>query len=161
MDDFFGTLLKIIGFLIVFGSILFLVIVVTKLIGYRAKQAMNGKYINVLESVSLGIDKNIFLVKVSNEYILLSSSGKKIDFLTSVKIDELIETDQAKSNENFSFKSIFDKYVKKELKKDSDTYKSTNKNIFNYNIARMKKIVNKVSTKDKKNGDESDENKKS
>jgi flagellar biogenesis protein FliO len=155
MNDLFGTILKIIGFILFFGSVLFLVIVTTKLIGTKAKQAMKGKYIHVIDSINLGLDKSIYLVKVSDDFILLSSSGKKIEFLTNVKVENSFENNtNDENNEIFNFKSIFDKYLKKE-ENDNFTSNNRNNNAFNYNIARIKKIANKFHTNDKKFGDDS------
>ena len=62
--------------------------VTTKYIGGKSKKASRGNYIQVIETVSLGIDKQLILVKVGEQYVLLSSSGKNIQFMTNINLGE-------------------------------------------------------------------------
>lgn len=107
MDVFFGALF----FIIAFGSILFLLVITTKYIGNKAKQAMKGQYINIVETVPLGLDKRIHLIKVGDQYVLIASSGKTIEFLTTVKIDEMDIEDAGKPGTAFDFKEVLEKYI--------------------------------------------------
>lgn len=163
MDDFLGTILKIMGFLIVFGSVLFLVVITTKMIGTRAKYAMRGRFINVIETINLGLDKNLYLVKLANDYILLASSGKKIEYLTKVNLDEsldqekLDEEDSGNKTDIFNFKSIFEKYLGKNGGRKNISLVAESRNNFQRNLAKMKRIMTRIDTNEKINGDEKNE----
>lgn len=66
------------------GIILFLVFVTTRFVGQKYAKNFRGKNITVIESVSIGIDKVLHLVKIGNQFFLISTSGKNINFLSQV-----------------------------------------------------------------------------
>ena len=49
---------------------------------------MKGKHITVIETVSLGFDNKLHLVKVADEFILISCSGKNVQMLKTIDINE-------------------------------------------------------------------------
>lgn len=108
MDTFFQGLL----FVIVFGSLLFLAVIATRFVGGKAKQTMKGKYINIVDTVSLGgMDKKLHLIKVGSEFVLISVSMKSVEYLTTVKIDDFNEENTQNVND-FDFRKHFDNYLK-------------------------------------------------
>lgn len=64
--------------------ILFLAYAATRFVGQKYAKNLKGKNITVIESVSMGIDKVLYLVKIGNQFFLISSSGKNINFLSQV-----------------------------------------------------------------------------
>ena len=152
------------GAFIVFGSILFLAYVTTKFVGNKTSRTLRGKYINVIESVSIGMDKQLHLVRIAEQYILISSSGKNIEFLTNVNINGY-QPEQADDNMPLiDFKTVLSKYIpnmKASLKKESigvdDSEKSiygANKNAFSNNLRKLKNITANVEEAKGKDGDE-------
>lgn len=105
--------LQIILFLLGFGSILFLTYVTTKYIAGKSNKALKGKNIKIVETISLGLDKRIHLVKAGNQCILISSTSKHIEFLSNVNIEETENrTPEITGLQNvFNFKELFDKYT--------------------------------------------------
>ncbi len=100
-----------VGIVIVFCALLFLVYVTTKYVGGKAAKAMRGRFINIVETVTIGLDKQIHLLKVGDQYILVASAGKSIEFLTTLELDEA-EVEAVSENAGaFDFKGIFDKYL--------------------------------------------------
>lgn len=144
-------LLKIIGYLLVFASVLFLIFVITKFIGNKTKLSMKGKNISVIESITLGIDKQIHLIKVVNEFILISSCGKSIEFITKIEIQD--ENELEMIEDEFNFKGIFENYLSNfNLKKKNTKYSNAK---FKENLGKLKNITNLYKTKDKNSdGDE-------
>lgn len=151
--------LQVVFFLIVFGSVVFIAYVATKYIGVKASKSMRGKYIRILESVSIGLDKQLHLVKVADQYILISSSGKNIEFLTTVNMEPVEEETENDNIQGFDFKSIFDKYLSGmkniQLKKNTDFAKKDDPNlikehVFKNNLNRLRNITisNEISKKD-------------
>ncbi len=141
----------------VFGVVLFLGYVTTKLVGGKAGKMMRGKNMNVVESISLGMDKQIHLVKVGEKFIVLSTSGKNIQMLTELSPEQMGEVVAENTTENQAqqFKEIFDKYVggvgkrfsgaKKEYKKDKDVdYFSKDNKRISKNLQNIKAINKKL-----------------
>jgi flagellar biogenesis protein FliO len=73
-------------FILGFSSILFLAYITTRLLAFRVGNTMKGKYISIVETINIGTDKKLYLVKVDETFILLSSSGKSFDFISVVPI---------------------------------------------------------------------------
>jgi flagellar protein FliO/FliZ len=139
-------------FLLVFGSLLFMAVITTRFIGIKAQKAMKGRHITIIETVSLGLDKKIHLVKAGEQYILIASSGKTMEFLTTVTLNEAEPgTDMAESPVQ-DFRMLFDKYIQgfKSLKNgkndvaDNMTVGSEEEGTFRSNLDRLKKITEKA-----------------
>jgi len=61
------TFISAVMFTVVFGSVLFLAYVTTKFIGTRTNKIVKGKYIKIIETVNLGFDSRLHLVKAGEE----------------------------------------------------------------------------------------------
>lgn len=125
------------GIILIFFSVLFLAYVTTKYLAGKAGKITKGKHLNIIENVALGKDRYLYLVKVGNEIMLIASSGKGIELLSRVNIDNA--GDYMESNHNtqptFSFRNIFEKkinhYIEKNIKKkeNSENLKKINTKI--------------------------------
>ncbi|TYQ13171.1 UNVERIFIED_CONTAM: flagellar protein FliO/FliZ [Acetivibrio alkalicellulosi] len=107
------TLVSVVAFFIVFGSILFLAYVTTKYIGNKTNRIMKGKHISVMETVSLGFDSRLHLVKVGNDMILISCSGKNIQLLKTIELDVKQEDINTHNSSISSFSHTLNKYLNK------------------------------------------------
>jgi len=155
MDTIFQILLTLIGF----GSILFLAYVTTRFVGGKTSRGYRGKYLNVVETITLGMDKKICLVKAGDDFILIAASGKKIDFLCKVNMEEFNNHQEEEiNNKAFDFKSLFDNYISKYKRKEGSRkeYAAGNaaESSFKANINKLKAITGKFDNRDRKNGDE-------
>lgn len=150
--DFLSGLFQVILFLIVFGSVLFLVFVTTRFVGGRAAKSMKGKHINIIETVSIGMDKKLHLVKVGEQFVLLASSGKRLEYLTEIKLEDYKEPDSpaAPGAGGFDFKSFFEKYMQANKQKKSNGSirqeglpgnETAGGEIFKKNLGRLKSIT--------------------
>lgn len=156
---------SIIGVLFALGSILFLAYITARFIGGKSKKASRGNYIQVIETVSLGIDKQLLLVKIGEQFVLLASAGKNIQFMTNVNLNEY-ETQEITENTNgvFDFKGLFDKYVQGFMDKKNNKYveKDLGENqfeplkgdIIKSNLSRLRNITSLMNKKGIKDGDE-------
>jgi flagellar protein FliO/FliZ len=102
-------------FILGFGSILFLAYITTRLLAVRASNTMKGKYISIVETINISTDKKLYLVKVDETFILLSSSGKSLDFISVVPIknyEENTVSHQADFKNSISFKDNLDRLKK-------------------------------------------------
>lgn len=162
MGSFTDMLISFIVFVIVFGSIIFLAFVTTKFIGNKSVGAMKGKHINIVETVSLGLEGRLHLIKVGEEFVLISVSGKNIQLLSKVNIEGFSEETSSESSDSFAFKEIFEKYlhnfkgkqnVEKDIKSEKNK-KGINENSFQRNIEKIKKITTEKGKRYATGGDE-------
>jgi flagellar protein FliO/FliZ len=146
--------------LLVFAAILFLAYVATRYIGSKTGNTIKGKYISVVESISIGMDKNIHLLKAGEQFILIASSGKNIEFLTTIKIDDFGVTPDVAGENTFDFKHLFDKYLQnfrskkgvKANRKASDPDNSLEEYVFKSNLDKLKSINIKAGKQDNEDG---------
>jgi len=157
MDDI-KSVIQIFLLLFAFAFVLVLAYAASRYVGSKAMKTMKGKYINLIESINMGTDKRIHLLKVGEEYILIASSGKNIEFLTKVDIHPLEGKEEENVINNLDFKGILQNYVKKftNIKKQNKSESIDNKdlsleeqntglseNILNENINKLRDISKK------------------
>jgi len=158
-------ILKLILFLLGFCALLFLAYVTTRYIAQKQMRTMQSKNISVIETVMLGGDKKLHLVKAGNKYILIASTTKSVEFLTSVELDKTAadETDAASSETHFDFRSILEKYGGIYKAKKAERLAGTanedadrkNENRFRLNLDKIRKLTEKdKNTKLNENGDD-------
>lgn len=143
---------EVMYFLLVFGSLLFLAVIVTRVIGTKAQKAMKGRHIAIIETVSLGVDKKIHLVKAGEQHILIASSGKTMEFLTTVTLNSEETGEDSADAPAQDFRMLFDKYVQgfKTLKNGRNSTKDTmesyreEEGTFKSNLNKLKKITEKA-----------------
>ncbi|HHV98993.1 MAG TPA: flagellar biosynthetic protein FliO [Clostridiaceae bacterium] len=112
MNNGGSVLIEGLLFILAFGAILFLAYITTRLVAGKATRAMKGQYIEIVETVNLGMDKKIHLVKVDKQFILIATSGKNIEFLTNVTLENYEDPEKhEKKNNTFDFKAFLDKYI--------------------------------------------------
>ena len=141
--------IKIIGYFFVICLVLLTVFLVTKFIAAGTKKVMKGRYISIIETINLGIDKQIHLIKVENEFILVACSGKNIVYLTNLNIEDY-EEDKSQQYSGFDFKSILEKYSnifgsnkgdKNQNIKTAEEDKSKNIGVFKKNLEKLKSFT--------------------
>ncbi|HOQ00970.1 MAG TPA: flagellar biosynthetic protein FliO [Acetivibrio clariflavus] len=165
---FVDTLISFLVFAIVFGSIIFLAYVTTKLIANKSGRAMKGKYINIIETVSLGIEGRLHLVKVGEDFVLISVSGKNIQLLSKVNINDYSEEKSSENANSFAFKEIFEKYLQnfkgKQINEKDTEHEEEKDGIkdgrFQRNIEKLKKITAEKGKRYAAGGDENTNEKK-
>lgn len=116
---------------------------------------MKGKYINIIDTVNLGFDCKLHLLKVGSEFVLISTSGKNTRLLTKVKLEEYANNELEDSENGFNFKNVFDRYFqgfkeKQENKGFSAARGNENtvdlkERVFNKNLKRLKDISTGIS----------------
>lgn len=108
-----AELFEVLGLLLVFGIILLLCYFTTRFLGKKSLGRAKNKHMRVLETLSLGIDKSLYLILIEKKYFLFLSNKKGLELVSEVTIDNQIE-DSETENENaasvFEFSRIFEKY---------------------------------------------------
>lgn len=154
---------EVLLFLIVFGCIVFIAYVFTRFIGNRTAGAMKSKNMQIIESISFGVDKALYLVKVGDKCFVISISGKTINYLTEVNIHDIDMTKN--ETEESDFYNILTKHLSfiSKGKKKNETKKNNNENIkaqntesvLLKNISRLKRTTQRFNN-DNFIGDEKD-----
>ena len=137
-DYLYGTI-KIIYFIVVFGLILAVAYFTTKFLAKRGMVNNKNKSIKVVESISMGIDKNIVLIKAGSQYFLVASTPKSLSLLAEIDKDKLFE------------QGIIEN-VNGNITEENNELDNSNKSfseIMQYNLKKIKTIVrgNKIDEK--------------
>ena len=133
---------QIYGFITIIFILLclwFLAFVMTKLVGNKTKSAMRSKYMRVIDTMSMGFDKTLYLVKVGEQYVLMSSSQKGFEFICNLNGD-FSRVDSQSGDEQTEIKG-FAKYFDF-FKPSSDVKDSKEDNDIENNIERLKRLFN-------------------
>jgi flagellar protein FliO/FliZ len=144
----------IFAFIIVFGLLIFS----TRFLSYKSKKVLNGKYMQVVESLSLGVNNRLHLIKIDNEFYLISATNKNVEFLTKVNIGDYKE-DEIKNpiTEIMDFKSVLKKNINfnfssKNETKSQDIFKNSRSSdenqeselVFKNNLKKLKNLTNTI-----------------
>lgn len=116
------TLLSVIFCLVMFALILYLAYVTTKLIGKR--YSVNGKSIKnlkILESISIGADRQLLIVKTCGKYLLLGATSHNVSLITELDKDELCEEINENNFQTMSFSDALKKVCTEKFSKKNDT----------------------------------------
>jgi len=101
-------------FLPVFAFIVVLLILLltTKYLAYKSKKMLKGNYMHVVESLSLGVNNRLHLIKVDKEFFIISASNKNVEFLAKVNINDY-EEEEIKNPiaEVIDFKLVLKKHL--------------------------------------------------
>ncbi|QSZ26598.1 flagellar biosynthetic protein FliO [Aceticella autotrophica] len=123
MTGFTGTLFNIIWFLAIFVFILFMAYFVTKILNQKTLSYTKSNNMQVIEHIFLGHDKNLYIVKVGSEYILIGVTSSNINYIKKIKKEDIAVMENKKND----FKCNLDISLKK-LKTLSNKYLGGNKN---------------------------------
>ena len=83
-----GGFLEIVFFIIVFVCILFLAYITTKYVAKKGGVRYKSRYIEVVDSVSFGADRQLMVVKVVGEFFLIAKTSKGFEMLSTLNLEE-------------------------------------------------------------------------
>lgn len=158
----FNEVFGFFGIFMTFCAVLFLVYVTTRYVGSKASKALKGKFISIVDTINIGLDKQLHLINVGDDYFLIASSGKNIEFLSQVNIKDADIEEVSESNAVFDFKSLFEKYVqnmkgasrKDNMESDSGAENQSNGEVFKSNLKKLKTINLRGNYQENNDGDE-------
>jgi flagellar protein FliO/FliZ len=114
--NFWIMLLKIIIFL---PFILILFYLSVKYGGSKLQQIQSGRYIKVLERVTISKENSIMVVKIGDKAFVLSSAAGKVEILIELDDDETKKIEVLRQNQIPQYASLKEFY-QKVLKKKED-----------------------------------------
>lgn len=141
-----------IGILIVFGLVLLLCYYTTRLLGKKFSGSVKNKVMNIVETLPLGFDRCLYVIRAGKKHYLFCSSKKGLEYLTEIEVDEETMTSDNsegpdQSENRFSFRSIFENYsgLIDRQSDESTTEKKENKqeSLLANSIQRLRKINSK------------------
>lgn len=115
---------EMLGLFFAFGLILLLCYYTTRFIGKKMSGGTKNKNMRIVETLSLGLDRCLYLIIVGKKYFLFFSSKKGLELVS--EIDTEIQTEDSVENEAttanvFDFRRIFDTYSGLSDKKNKDS----------------------------------------
>lgn len=114
--EFWMLIFKIILFL---PLILILLYLSLKYGGNKLQKLQNGKYMKIIDRISLSKDNSIVVVKIGEKAYAISSSSKKIEILFELPKDEIIIIENSKDIPQYEdIKELFKKHIMKKEVKD-------------------------------------------
>ena len=131
--------ISLLTILIAVGSVMFLAYVMTKFVGKKSSGMMKSKYMKVIDTLSFGFDKNVYLVQIGEQFVLMHMSVKGMEFICNIE-PELIKPTIANTpvSDDKSFGKYFD-FFKTENK--GNLGKNTTNDV-NDNIKRLREMFN-------------------
>lgn len=130
-----STIYGILYFIFMTAVILGAAYYVTRFIAKRGLGVSGNKNIKVVESINLGIDKSLLLVKVGEQYMLLGSTQKSISLLAEIDKDKL-----ARENEAAVYSGLEDESVEAYINGMTGKEKASLSSV-KQNLHKLKSIV--------------------
>ncbi|MDF2839895.1 MAG: hypothetical protein K0Q99_666 [Clostridia bacterium] len=131
IESFFKTFY----YLLMFGLILAATYYVTKFLARKGMGQSKAKHMKLMESMPLGVDKSIHLVKVGTQYFMLGSASKNMFMISELDQDKLFAEQVTGTVDINEFD--FDSYDNSIEVKDFSTHLNTMKN----NLQKLKSMV--------------------
>lgn len=164
--DFYQYFTIILAFIVVILILLF----TTKYLTYKSRKMMKGNHMHIVESLGLGVNSRLLLVKVDKEFFILSATNKNVEFLARVNIDNYEEQEiKNPISEVIDFKSVLGKYMaglnftgKSRKSADSAENKMGNNTVsadeivtddamFKKNLKKLKNLTNSINDEGREN----------
>lgn len=95
-----NSFLQLVGALLIFAFVLLITYLTTKWIGGYQKTQMTGSNLQVVESMRIGNNKLIQLIRVGEKYIVVAIGKEEVTMLAEVPAEQLKEITQD-SQEDF------------------------------------------------------------
>ena len=103
-------IILLLGLLIIFSAVLFIAWLTTRLLGRKMAGASKNKLMSVVETLQVGLDRYLYLIKTGDRFFLFYNTRKGMELVSEIKIDEeaLAARDEASGSNGFNFRRIFD-----------------------------------------------------
>jgi flagellar protein FliO/FliZ len=131
IESFFKT----IYYLLMFALILAATYYVTKFLARKGMGQSKTKHMKLLESMPLGVDKSLHLVKVGTQYFMLGTASKSMFMISELEQDKLFEEQLNSAIDINEFD--YDSYDNSIEAKDFSTYLNSVKS----NLYKLKSMV--------------------
>ncbi len=142
------------GYVLIFGAILYLAYIASRIVGKKTSASMQSRHMQVIEQISLGLDRRLLLIRVGSDYFVFLCGKKEFKQVARVNLDkeEIQEQAEEKSSDSpvFDFRQIFDRVAhnqknKKEpmIKKPENDEPVAKKDVLQRNIRKLEQLREK------------------
>ncbi len=115
--------IQLAGYVLIFGSILYLAYIASRLVGKKTSASMQSRHMQVVEQISLGLDRRLLLIRVGSEYFVFLCGKKEFKQVARVNLDkeEIQEQTEERSTDSpvFDFRQIFDRVTNRGSKSET------------------------------------------
>ena len=91
LSSSFQSVVQLLGTLLIFAFVLVITYLTSKWIGGYQKQSMRNKNLQILESIGIGANKSICLLKAGEEYLVVAIGKDEVTLLTKLTKEQLSE----------------------------------------------------------------------
>ncbi|ACL76382.1 flagellar biosynthetic protein FliO [Ruminiclostridium cellulolyticum] len=148
-------MMKEITVILAFIVVMALLLLTTRYLAYKSKKMLKGNYMQIIETLSLGTNNRIHLIKVDKDFFIVAASNKNVEFLTKVNINDYQEQDiKNPISEVVDFTSVLKKYTnglsfgsktKEKVPEPSQTENAGENNVvFRSNLEKLKNLANSM-----------------
>ncbi|MBP2072897.1 flagellar biosynthetic protein FliO [Thermoanaerobacterium butyriciformans] len=92
-----SVIFQTVTFLLIFVFVVFLAYYVTVFINKKALNIYKGNNFDIVDHLNLGKDKNLYIIKVCNEYLLFSVTNNSIVYIKTLTADDVKMKDKGSS----------------------------------------------------------------
>ena len=106
---------RFITFVFIFIFIIFIAYITTKFIGKKSMIFTASKNLKVVDRISLGLDKALYIIRLEDYFYLIAVGKQNIEFIDKLSKDEIdISSDSTGNfNSSTSLQPKFDSYLRK------------------------------------------------
>ena len=120
--EFLVLIFKIIIFL---PFILFILYLSLKYGGTKLRKFQDGRYMKVLDRISLSKENSIVVIKIGEKAYAVSSSSKEINILFELPSEEIVHIENIKELPQYEdMKELFKKHILKKQTKEEVKYEN-------------------------------------
>jgi len=121
------SVLMVIAVLVMFVAILYLAYVTTKFIGKRySVKGKQFKNLTVIETVAIGPDRQLMIVKSAGKCLLLGATPQNISLITELDEEMIKDIPDEMTSETMSFSDALRRVTKEKLGKKNQTEETYN-----------------------------------
>ncbi|MBE6836838.1 MAG: hypothetical protein E7509_02420 [Ruminococcus sp.] len=121
------SVLMVIAVLVMFVAILYLAYVTTKFIGKRyIVKGKQFKNLTVIETVAIGPDRQLMIVKSAGKCLLLGATPQNISLITELDEEMIKDIPDEMTSETMSFSDALRRVTKEKLGKKNQTEETYN-----------------------------------
>lgn len=136
-------ILKIVSYILILVFIILFAFYGTKFVAKKSQRMFKSKYVQIIDSVNLGLNNKIILAKISNFIYVIAINNNQTILIDKIYVEEFLK------NQN---KDTFDKYLNDYMTKNS-------KEINNYDLQKkIKEFFKKVNHTNLNTGKEDEKN---
>lgn len=130
---------KFLYFIVIFALILVAAYFFSRYIAKNGMIKTKNKNIKLIESISLGVDKNLYLIDVADQIFLISASQKGINLISEINAEKIIKNEIASvyKNDNKAFSDYLNDMDSEYTSSESDN----NVDIVKDSIRKLKSMV--------------------